>query len=100
LYVLDNKGETREGWPIQMGEIQAQVAVADLHRNGGLTLVASDARGNVAAFDGDGKELWERHLGTAISQVGCCMLPERGVILPVYRPLYAVSHVGVGRGGV
>lgn len=22
LYVLDSKGQSREGWPIQMGEIQ------------------------------------------------------------------------------
>lgn len=68
LYVLDHKGETREGWPIQMGEIQAQVAVADIFRDGKLTLIGSDARGNVAAFDAEGTELWERHLGSAITQ--------------------------------
>jgi outer membrane protein assembly factor BamB len=78
LYVLDHKGETKEGWPLQMGEIQAQVAVADLYRDGRLTLIASDARGNVAAFDGDGNELWERHLGTLISQVSFFLLVYRG----------------------
>lgn len=69
LYVLDHKGQAEEGWPLQMGEIQAQVAVADLRGDGSLALVAADARGNVAAFDAEANELWERHLGTLISQV-------------------------------
>ena len=69
LYVLDHTGRSKEGWPLQMGEIQAQVAVADLKGDGSLVLVAADARGNVAAFDAEANELWERHLGTLISQV-------------------------------
>lgn len=69
LYVLDFKGQTKEGWPLQMGEIQAQVAVADLRGDGSLVVVAADARGNVAAFDPDAQELWERHLGTLVAQV-------------------------------
>lgn len=31
LYVLNHKGETREGWPIQMGDIQAGAAVTELY---------------------------------------------------------------------
>ena len=69
LYVLDHKLEAKEGWPLQMGEIQAQVAVADIRGGGELAVVAVDARGNVAAFDADANELWERHLGTLIAQV-------------------------------
>ena len=69
LYVLDSRGRTRENWPIQMGEIQAQVATGDLRNDGSLVLLAVDARGNVAAFDANAKELWERHLGTLIAQV-------------------------------
>ena len=34
LYVLDSKGVTKEGWPVQMGEIQAQVLAADVNGDG------------------------------------------------------------------
>lgn len=67
--MLDHKGRTLDGWPLQMGEIQAQVAVADLAGDGRLAIVAVDARGNVAALDADGKELWERHLASLLPQV-------------------------------
>jgi hypothetical protein len=30
VYVLDSEGAAREGWPVQMGDVQAQVAVADI----------------------------------------------------------------------
>ena len=68
LYVLDGRsGDALEGWPLQMGDIQGQVAVADLNGDGSLEIVAADSRGNVAAFTGGAKEIWERHLN---SQVG------------------------------
>ena len=58
-----------------MGEIQAQVAVAHLLKDNELQIVAVDARGNVAVFDGKGKELWERHLATSLTQVLPAALP-------------------------
>ena len=39
LYVLDHKGETQEGWPIQMGEIQGQVIFLAVFLLGGPLLV-------------------------------------------------------------
>lgn len=69
VYVLDCEGRTVEGWPLQMGSVQAQVAVADINGDGALELVAADARGNVAAFSADGSELWERHVKSLIAQV-------------------------------
>ncbi|KAL4443840.1 hypothetical protein ABPG75_011577 [Micractinium tetrahymenae] len=68
LYVLDCYGGTRKGFPLQMGDIQAQVAVADIDNDGRLELVAGDARGNLAAFTADGKEVWETHLESQIHQ--------------------------------
>ena len=68
LYVLRHDGSTARGWPKQMGEIQAQVAVADLDGDGYQELVAADTRGSVAAFRPDGEELWERHLASLIAQ--------------------------------
>ena len=50
--------------------LQAQVAVADINDDGRLELVAADARGNVAAFTSGGKEVWERHVGSQVHQVG------------------------------
>jgi len=68
LYVLNaNNGEALPNWPIQMGDIQGQVAVADINGDGVVEIVAADARGNVAAFNPNGKELWERHLGSKIT---------------------------------
>ena len=68
LYVLDNKGSTLPGWPLQMGEIQAQPVVVDLNNDGWLEVVVADVRGNVAAFDRLGRELWERHLASMVTQ--------------------------------
>ena len=51
-----------------MGEVQAQVAVADIDNCGSLELVAADALGNVAAFSADGQELWERHVASLVAQ--------------------------------
>ena len=63
------------GWPLQMGDIQAQVAVGDINSDGALELVAADARGNVAAFTSKAEELWERHVGSLVGQVHTQDLP-------------------------
>ena len=49
---------------------QAQVAVADVDNDGRLEMVVGDARGNLAAFNYKGKEVWETHLNSQIHQVG------------------------------
>ena len=59
--------------------VQAQVAVADLNNDGKLEMVASDSRGNLAAFDADGKEVWERHLQSHVHQVGATACSRAGV---------------------
>lgn len=50
--------------------MQAQVAVGDINGDGAVELVVGDARGNIAAFDQHGNEVWERHVGSQINQVG------------------------------
>jgi len=66
LYVLDGaSGDALEGWPLQMGDIQGHVAVADIDQDGKLEIVAADTRGSIAAFRGDGSEVWEKHIGSA-----------------------------------
>lgn len=69
VYVLDCEGRSVEGWPLQMGEVQAQPAVGDINGDGVLEVVAVDSRGNVAALSPDGTELWERHIKSSITQV-------------------------------
>lgn len=69
LYVLDHKGVAKAGWPRQMGDIQGQPACADVTGNGKMEVVAADTKGNIAAFDANGEEVWERHLGSLIAQV-------------------------------
>ncbi len=67
VYVLDPKtGTALEGWPVQLGDVQGQVAVGDVDNDGWLEIIAADARGSVVALRLNGKEVWERHLGSAI----------------------------------
>ncbi|KAK9842754.1 hypothetical protein WJX74_001858 [Apatococcus lobatus] len=68
LYVLDSHGDTRDGWPKQMAQIEAQVAVGDVDGDGRLELVAADSHGNLAVFTPEAEEVWEVHLGSAILQ--------------------------------
>ena len=46
VYVLDARGKTRRGFPVQVGEVQAQVAVEDLRQGDGgdLELVRKEER--------------------------------------------------------
>lgn len=93
LYVLDNTGQPREGWPVQMGEIQGQPLAADLNGDGFMEvnsqqqawlrfpchssctgrlwpqIFAADTRGNIALFNYKGHELWERHVGSLVAQM-------------------------------
>lgn len=68
FYVLDHHGKTREGFPLQMGEIQGQVIAADINDDGKIEMVTTDTRGNVAAWTTQGKEIWEQHLKSLIAQ--------------------------------
>lgn len=45
-----------------MAEIQGQVAVADVDEDGRLDLCAVDFKSNIACFDRDGEDLWDRQL--------------------------------------
>lgn len=40
VYVLDSAGNPRQGWPVQMGEVQGQVLVADLNGDGQMEIFA------------------------------------------------------------
>ena len=49
--------------------IEVQVVTADINGDGETEVVAADTRGNVAAFNSRGGEVWERHLKSLIAQV-------------------------------
>eukprot|EP00892_Ulva_mutabilis_P001015 jgi/Ulvmu1/10914/UM007_0091.1 len=68
IYVLDSAGKLVPGWPVQMGEVQTQVAVADADGDGWLELYAADLRGSIAAFDCNGTLLWDVHMRTPVTQ--------------------------------
>lgn len=55
-----------------MGEIQGQVVAADINDDGKVEILSADVRGNVAAWTGDGKELWTVHLKSIVAQVIPC----------------------------
>eukprot|EP00879_Flechtneria_rotunda_P003998 GHRR01004239.1.p1 GENE.GHRR01004239.1~~GHRR01004239.1.p1 ORF type:complete len:449 (+),score=111.00 GHRR01004239.1:366-1712(+) len=68
VYLLDHKGSTCPGWPLQMGEVQGQVLVADVNADGNMELFAGDSLGNIAIWDINGKEIWERHIKSMVTQ--------------------------------
>lgn len=41
----------------------------DINDDGKIEIVSADVRGNVAAWSGDGKELWTVHLKSIVAQV-------------------------------
>ena len=61
LHVLNAESlEEQPGFPIFLDSISAQVAVADVFKNGALVMVVGDASGNVYCIDKNGQRLWER----------------------------------------
>ena len=52
-----------------MAEIQGAVVAADINDDGKIELVTTDVHGNVAAWTPQGKEIWENHLKSLVSQV-------------------------------
>jgi outer membrane protein assembly factor BamB len=68
VYALDHKGSPLPGWPIQMGEVQAQVATADVDGDGNLEILALDTRGSAALFNKSGHLLWDVHVRSPLAQ--------------------------------
>ncbi|KAI5561209.1 hypothetical protein BDE02_16G099000 [Populus trichocarpa] len=68
FYVLDHHGNIRENFPLEMAEIQGAVVAADINDDGKTELVTTDVHGNVAAWTSQGKEIWEKHLKSLVSQ--------------------------------
>eukprot|EP00823_Brevimastigomonas_motovehiculus_P004817 TRINITY_DN3294_c0_g1_i1.p1 TRINITY_DN3294_c0_g1~~TRINITY_DN3294_c0_g1_i1.p1 ORF type:complete len:840 (-),score=130.77 TRINITY_DN3294_c0_g1_i1:99-2618(-) len=63
IYVVHaQNGELQPGFPLAMGEIQAQVAIEDVNADGYLEMIALDNKGNVLCFDHKGKEIWETQI--------------------------------------
>lgn len=69
-----HSGNIRENFPLEMAEIQGAVVAADINDDGKIELVTTDTHGNVAAWTSQGKEIWERHVKSLVSQV--CFLSQ------------------------
>ena len=57
VYVLDSEGGAREGWPVQMGDVQGQVAVADIDSDGRMRAPSPPSLRTAAAHVPD-RILW------------------------------------------
>lgn len=68
IYVLDHLGNAKPGWPKQMADVQAQVAVADVDGDGTAELLALDSKGSVALFDAKGTLRWDMHVRSPLAQ--------------------------------
>ena len=107
LYVLSAAdGSLRDGFPVQMNEIQGQVVPADVDGDGALELVAVDAAGSVAAWRHDGSPLWEVQASSlSVQGVTIVSLRDDGAVQVVV-PTSAVgwagsaSHLGTFAGSI
>ena len=63
LYLLDgDTGFVRRYFPMQFHEIQAQIAVADVHGGPDLEIIVADMGGNLVLVNIEGDTLWDIHL--------------------------------------
>ena len=101
LYVLDGRsGRLRDGFPVQMNELQAQVVAADVDGDGALELLAADAVGSVAAWRSDGTPLWEvQTSGLCAMGVTLTSLRGDGAVQVVVPTTAGVVHVLEGATG-
>ena len=58
VYVISKEGQVRDGWPVVMSEVQAQVVAEDVNGDGRLELIVGDSKGNVVCLDSNGREVW------------------------------------------
>ena len=101
VYVLDGRdGSLRDGFPIQMNEVQAQVVAADVDGDGDLELIVADAIGSVAAWRHDGAALWEvQTSGLCTQSPTIASLKGDGAVQIVVPTVAGVVHVLDGRSG-
>ena len=102
VYVLAGKdGKLREGFPVQMNEIQAALVTADVDGDGFLEILAADAVGSVAAWGHRGASLWEVQTSGLCAQ-GLTLASLRGdgalqVVVPTTAGLVHVLDGKTGR---
>lgn len=101
LYVLrGTDGSLRPGFPVGMGEIQAQVVPSDLDGDGVLELIAVDSAGSVAVWTAAATLLWEaRVAGLCAQPVSVAPLLGDGTLQVVVPTAAGVIHVLHGRTG-
>jgi outer membrane protein assembly factor BamB len=101
LYVLSAAdGSLRDGFPVQMNEIQGQVVPADVDGDGALELVAVDAAGSVAAWRHDGSPLWEVQASSlSVQGVTIVSLRDDGAVQVIVPTSAGVVHIFEGATG-
>lgn len=102
VYVLSGvDGALRDGFPVQMNEIQAQVVAADVDGDGALELIAADSVGSVAVWRADGSPVWEVQTSGLCAQ-GVTLtssLRHDGSVQLIVTTTAGVVHVLEGRTG-
>lgn len=101
IYVLRaSDGKLKEGFPVKMHEVQAQVVAADLNGDGILELVAVDMVGSIAAWSASGSLQWQVHLsGLSVEPVTVASLRGDGTVQVVVATAAGVVHVLDGQTG-
>ncbi|KAH8484996.1 hypothetical protein H0E87_026678 [Populus deltoides] len=74
-----------------MAEIQGAVVAADINDDGKTELVTTDVHGNVAAWTSQGKEIWEKHLKSLVSQMQVMLVLEFVVLMSIFNKNFSAK---------
>mmetsp|Transcript_36612 Transcript_36612/g.46648 ORF Transcript_36612/g.46648 Transcript_36612/m.46648 type:complete len:884 (-) Transcript_36612:93-2744(-) len=66
VYVLDaDTGVCRPHFPMQLGSIETQIAVADIHGDANLEMIVVDTQGHLVVVNGEGEVVWDKRVSGA-----------------------------------
>lgn len=59
LFVFNQDGSVRTGWPVSQNTIHGQITAADLAGDGVVKIITIDTSANVICYNKEGSKLWE-----------------------------------------
>ncbi len=97
IYIVNHRGELREGFPLALGGETGGIAIADIDLDGTLDLVITLFNKKVLVYDVNGQFKWSRSIGgfiTSMPAIGNLDdSPEREIVFGANNQnIYALHH--------